>query len=125
MFLRVLIMPLDCLSCFAVVLRGILQKIHIFNELRIFPYSEVTHGSITFKLQKRQSTIEFDFFVLCFIFFIPVPQTICAINRNYMCYFLHASNEWCMCWCVHVRSHTSNEEDCHCFTKGEKCFNLF
>ena len=38
-----------------------------------------------------QSTSEFDVFVLCFIFFIPLSQTISVINRNDMCYFLHAS----------------------------------
>ena len=52
-------MPLDYLSCFAVVLRGIHRNVdisqidyNIHSKLRIFPYSEVTHESITFKLMK-------------------------------------------------------------------------
>ena len=50
-------MPLDYLSCFAVVLRGkhgtvdICQTDYsIHSKLRIFPYSEVLHGSTPFKL---------------------------------------------------------------------------
>ena len=113
---RVLIMPLDYLSCFAVVLRGIHQKIdicqtYIRSKLRIFPYSGVTHVSATFKLKKRKSTIEFDIFVLCFIFFVPLSQTIGVINRNDTCQFLHASKQWCMCRRVHVQSQASNEEN--------------
>ena len=50
MFDRVLIMSLDYLSCIAVVPRGRHRKInicqtYISSKLRIFPYSEVTHGS--------------------------------------------------------------------------------
>ena len=59
MFNRVLNMPLDYLSCFSVVLRGIHGKVDIcqndysiHSKLRIFPYSEVIHGSTTFKLTK-------------------------------------------------------------------------
>ena len=51
--------PLDYLSCFAVVLRGIHGKVdicltdyNIYSKLRIFPYSEAINGSITFKLTK-------------------------------------------------------------------------
>ena len=55
---------------------------------------------------KEKAITEFDIFVLCFIFFIPLPQTICAINTNDTCYFLHASNEWCMCGvCTCNRTH--------------------
>ena len=93
-------------------------------SLQTFPYSEFTHGSATFKLKKKWSTIDFDVSVLCFIFFIPLFQTISVINKNGTCYFLHASKSWCMCWHVHVRLHTSNEEDCHWVTKEKKCFNL-
>ena len=101
MFDTVLIMPLDYLSCFTVVLRGIYQKIdicqrYIRSKLRIFRYSGATHVSTTFKLKKRQSTIEFDVFVLCFIFLTSLSQTIIVINRNDTCYFLHASTQWCM-----------------------------
>ena len=58
---------------------------YIRSKLWTFPYSEVTHGSATFKLKKSQWTTEFDVFVLCFIFFIPLSQTISATNRNGIC----------------------------------------
>ena len=65
---------------------------YISSKLRTFSYSEVTHGSTTFKLMKRQWTIGFDVFALCFIFFISLSQTISVINGNGTCYFLHGSN---------------------------------
>ena len=47
------------LSCFTMVLRGIHRKVDIcqtgyitHSKLRIFPYSEVIHGSTTFRLNK-------------------------------------------------------------------------
>ena len=59
MFDRVLDMPLDLLNCFAVVLIGIHGKVDIcqtdysiHSKQRIFPYSNVIHGSTTFKLTK-------------------------------------------------------------------------
>ena len=52
-------MPLDYLSCFNMVLRGIDEKVDICAtdhsihfKLRNFPYSEVIHASTTFKLTK-------------------------------------------------------------------------
>ena len=49
---RVLNIPLDYLSCFVVVLREIHRNVDIcqnnhsiHSKLRIFPYSEVIHGS--------------------------------------------------------------------------------
>ena len=52
-------MPLDYLSYFAVVLRGIHKKVDICqndysirSKLRIFLHFEVIHGSTTFKLTK-------------------------------------------------------------------------
>ena len=49
----------DYLSCFVMVIRGVLRKFDIFqndysihSELRIFPYSDIIHGSTTFKLTK-------------------------------------------------------------------------
>ena len=98
---------------------------YICSKLRTSPCSEVTHASTTFKLKKRQSNIEFDVFALCFIFFIPLSLTINVLNRNFMWYFLHASKWWCMCWHVHMRLHTLNEEEGHCVTKGKKILNLF
>ena len=72
--------------------RGIHEKTdicqtYIRSKLRTFPYSEVTHGSTTFELKKRQWTIEFDVFVLCFIFFIPLSQTMCDKQKWYMLFF--------------------------------------
>ena len=59
MFDRVLIMPLDYLSCFAVVLRGIHGKVDIcqtdyiiYSKLRIFPLYAVAHGGTTVNLTK-------------------------------------------------------------------------
>ena len=50
---------LDYLSCFAVVLKGIHVKVDIcqtdndfHSKLRIFSYSEVMHGSATFRFTK-------------------------------------------------------------------------
>ena len=59
-------MPLDYLSCFSVVLRGVHWKVDIcqtdyysiHSKLRIFPYSEVMHGSSTFKLTKGQQRLK-------------------------------------------------------------------
>ena len=49
-------MPLDYLSCFAVILRGKHKKVDIcqtgYSIMRLFPYSELVHGSTTFKLTK-------------------------------------------------------------------------
>ena len=88
------------------VLRGIQGKADIcqidysiHSKLRIFPYPEVIHGSTTFKLTKglkkvkeKWSTIQFDVFVLSFIFLVLMSQTISAINRSGACYFLHVSS---------------------------------
>ena len=67
-----------------------MQNIYLF-QTRNFLYSEVTYGNTTFKLKKRHRTIEFDVFVICFIFFIPLSQAVGVIKRNGTCYFLHAS----------------------------------
>ena len=103
-------MPLDYLSCFAMVLEGYTKRWYIpkyiRSKLRSFPYSKVTHGSTTFKLKKRQ----FNYWIWCFVFFIPLSHTISVINRDGTCYFLHASKQWCRCWHVHMRSHTSNKK---------------
>ena len=61
MFDRVPNMLLDYLRCFAVVIGGIHGKVDICKndysihaKLRIFPYSEVIHGSTTYKLMKSK-----------------------------------------------------------------------
>ena len=57
-------MLLDYLNCFAVVLRGIQRMVDvcqtdygIHSKLRIFPCSNVIHGSTTFKLTKGQQSL--------------------------------------------------------------------
>ena len=65
MFDSVLIVPLDYLSYFAVVLRGIQRErlmyakpIIVFTpNLEFSPYSEVMHESTTFKLTKGQQKL--------------------------------------------------------------------
>ena len=54
------------------------------------------------KVKEKLSTIQFD------IFFIPMSQTVSILNRSGTCYFLHASNDWRVCWRVRVQSHASN-----------------
>ena len=51
-------------------------------------------------------------FYRSFIFHIAMSQTISVINISGTCYFLHASNQWCMCWHVCMWSHASNGEHC-------------
>ena len=65
-------------------------------QTRNFAYSEVTYGNTTFKLKKRQRKIEFDVFVICFIFFIPLSQIISLIKINCTCYFyMHQNSGAC------------------------------
>ena len=45
-----------------------MTNIYIRFKLSIFPYSEVAYVSKTFKLKKRQSTIEFGVFCALFYF---------------------------------------------------------
>ena len=82
-------------------------------------YSEVIHGSTTFKLikrlKKKKITVQFDVFKFSFTFFIAMVQTVSDINKSGACYFLHASNSWRVCWRVRVRSHASDGEDCYHF----------
>ena len=44
------------------------------------------------KVKEKSLTIKLGFFVLSFIFFVPMSQTISFINISGACYFLHASN---------------------------------
>ena len=62
-------------------------------------------------VKEKWSTIKFNVFVLSFIFFGPMSQTIKVINTSGTCYFLHASIQWHVCWCVCMQSHTSNQKD--------------
>ena len=44
------------------------------------------------KVKEKSLTIKLGFFVLSFVFFVPMSQTINFINISGVCYFLHASN---------------------------------
>ena len=101
-------MPLDQLNCFVMVLRRLNGKVDIcqtdystHSKQRTFPYSNVMHGSTTFKLKKGRAKeknqllntpCKVDVFVLSFIFFIVMCETKSFINRTGTCYFLHATN---------------------------------
>ena len=66
MFDMALNMPLDYLSCFARVIRGILRDCLIYAKLifsihfklRTFPHSEIVHGSTTLKQAKRLKKVK-------------------------------------------------------------------
>ena len=71
----------------------------IHSKLRLFPYSEVIHGSTKFKptkgykkVKEKLVTIQFVVFVLSFNKFVLLSETISAINRVGAFYFLHASS---------------------------------
>ena len=104
MFDKVLNIPLDELSCSAVVLRGIHKKVDIcqtdhsiHSKQRIFSYSLVIYGSIQ---ANERLTKVFVVFVLSVISFAPMSQTIGVIDRSSAWYSLHISNLWCVCWSV-------------------------
>ena len=106
-------MPLDYLSCFAVVLRRIYGNIDICqtnytipSALKFSPYSEVqwkyniqVNERLT-KVKEKWSTIQFDV-LYSFIFFIPMSQTISVINRSDMCSCLYL-----MCAIAHAHAST-------------------
>ena len=105
-------MPLDYLSYFTMVLRGIHWNIYICQaddsipyKLEFSHYSEVIHGSKTFKLTKGSKVEKkmINYSVWCFgsfIFFIPVSQTISVINKSGMCFFSHIKLVVCVPECV-------------------------
>ena len=100
-FDRVLDMPQDYLSSFAVVIRGIRRKVDkcladysIHFKLRIFPYSckyNIQTNERLTKVKEKCSAVKFDV-VFPFIFFFQMSQTISVINRSSTCCFLHALN---------------------------------
>ena len=75
-------MPLDYLNFFVVVLRGIHRKVDIcqtdysiHSKQRIFPYSNVIHGSTTFKLTEGQQVLKNNQLLnLMFLFFLLFPS---------------------------------------------------
>ena len=111
MFDRVLIMLLDYLSCFGMVLEGYMERLiyakHIYSfQTKKFPLFWSHTWNTTFKLKKRQWTIEFDVFVLCFIFFMPLSQTISVINRNgNAIFYMHQNSGACASICKCDRTH--------------------
>ena len=89
MFDRALNMPLDYLSCFGMVLRGIMEFI---LNLAFSPYSDSyrkyniqVNGSLT-KIKEKLSTIQFDVFDLSIIFSIPNK---CHKQKRCMLFFTH------------------------------------
>ena len=76
-------------------------------------YVEVQHSSYQrlTKVKEKWSAVKVNVFVFSFLFFIQMFQTLSVKKRSDMCYFLHASNSWCICWRVHVQLRTSNGED--------------
>ena len=87
MFHRVLNMPLDYRSCFAMALREIHENVDMVNwlsyslQIRIFPLilnscSKVQHSSKQ-KVNKSQRVLIWCF--CSFIFFIPMPQAITKV----------------------------------------------
>ena len=123
---RVQNMPLDYLSCFAMVLQGIYENVwympncivftlnlkffHLFrSHTRKYNIHAFIHDRLA-KVEEKWSTTKFDVFDLPFIFFIPMFQTKSAINRSSTCYFLHISNWWYKCYHVHMQLHAPNGE---------------
>ena len=125
MFARVLNMPLDYLSSFAVVLRGIHWKIgicqtdyNIHSKLRIFPYSEVIHGSTTFKLmkgkqrlKKNDQLINLMFFPFFLFLHFNVPDNVpdkCHKQKWHMLFLPAFSSGACtgVCPCDHTHHQT-------------------
>ena len=117
MFDRVLNMPLDYLSCFAMILRGIHRKVDIcqtdysiVSKLRIFPYSKVIHGSATFKLTKGLERLKKNNQLLNLIFLFFLSRLIRVINRSSMkflspevaLYLYKSTTQPCMESCCHV-----------------------
>ena len=89
MYVTVLNMPLDYLSCFTMVLRGIHRKVDIsqtdysiHSKLRIFWSHTQKYTIKANERLKKWSTIKFDILVLSLIFFVPMSQTISVINRS-------------------------------------------
>ena len=99
MFDRILNMPLDYLSCFGMVLRGIQEKVDRFqtdfsihSKLRIFLYSDVIHEvfcSFFHCLDSNVSDNKFHKQKCCVLLFtrikLVVPVVVCAMGS-------HASN---------------------------------
>ena len=109
-------MPLDYLSCFADVLRGIHRGIYICKVIIVFcpnlefsPYSEVIHGGATFKLMKDQQRLKQNDqqFKLMFLFFLSFSSFQCPYNKCHkqkwhMLFFTRIKLVPCVLACVHV-----------------------
>ena len=106
MYDRVLNTPVDYLSCFAVVLKGIHSNVDkcqtdysIPSKSTIFPLlwsqkwkcnNQANHGLT--KGKEKWSTIQFDVFVLSFTFFFPVSQTVRCHKQK-----------WCMLFSTPIK----------------------
>ena len=98
MFDKVLNMPLDYLSCFAIVPREIHRNVDIcqtdysiHSKLEFFLYSEVINGSTTFTLMKGQRLKKNDqLFNLMFLFFHFLHSNVPG-NK---CHRMHPLAKW-------------------------------
>ena len=128
MFDRVLNMPLDYLSYFAMVLKRIHGKVDIsqtdysIHSKLIFPYSEIIHGSTTLKLMKGQQqrlknnhqplNLMFLFFLSFSSFQSNVPENKCHKQKWHMLFFTriklvaHVLACVCTCNCTHQMEKT-------------------
>ena len=117
-FDRVLNMPLYYLSCFAMVLRMIHRKVDIcqidhsiHSELRIFSYSDITHGSKTFKLTKGQQRLKRNnqLLNLMFLFFhflcSNVPDNKCHKQKQHVLFFTCFKLVACVLVCTRAIAH--------------------
>ena len=131
MFDKVLNMPLDFLRCFAMVLKQIHGNVDTCQTYYSIPPNQnfTSFRSHTWKyniqvnksLTKVKRMTKYSILYFCsFIFLISMSQTIRTVNRSGAYYFLHALNQWCVCWCVHVRSHTSRTTHSHLLLRQEK-----
>ena len=114
-------MPLDYLSCFAVVLKGIQGKVDIcqtdycnHSKLRIFPYSE---GKYIIQANERLTKVKekkFELLNLMFLFFLSfssfqMSQTIVVINKSAIFYTYQTSGACagvCACNLTHQMEKT-------------------
>ena len=58
--------------------------------------------------------------ILFFHFLYSMSQTISVTKWSDTCSFLHIFDYWCVCWHVHIPSHTSNGKDCGMSQRGSK-----
>ena len=83
----------------------------ILKSYSTWKYNIQANESIT-KIKEKWTIIQFDAFVLCFIFFIAMPQTISVIDRSGMCHFLHIKLVAHVLVCAHAIACINGEHWC-------------